>query len=228
MKIIRIKAIFKKDFKDFLKNPSISLTVLIAPLFALLYLFLFDGTEIPISMQYLLFGLAYTGSATNSLSIIISEEKEKGTLQNLISSPALGSEILLGKSIVSIIMTVFSVGITALILRPENLLSIEVIIAHLLLLLIFILLGLFNGLISSSLSMVNLLNILEMIIFTMSPTLEIILENNFLEKIISYLPLNQAIKIHTGDNILQPIGILMVWGIVLGIMTLISYRKNFQ
>lgn len=228
MNFRRIKAIFIKDVKDFMKNMNISLVVLLAPLFALFYTFMFNGEELSVLTIYILISVAFTGIATTSLAMIIAEEKEKKTLQNLVQSPASGLDIMIGKSLVTLLMTLISAGVSLLIVQPADFWSFPVIVSHILLLVFFLSLGIFIGLLSSTVGTVNVYSIIQMLAFMMSPSAELIIqEEGILRNIISYFPFNQAIKAHN-ETPWENVGIIAIWTAVIILFTIFTYsRKSF-
>ena len=87
MKINRIKAIFKKQLKDTLKNKRVLIQFIVFPIFTLLIIFSIssdsDTSESIVSMMAVMFTGMIPASAMAS---IIAEEKEKNTLRVLMMS----------------------------------------------------------------------------------------------------------------------------------------------
>lgn len=226
MQTRRIKAIFIKDTKDFLRNLNISLITLLPPIFAFFYNLLIEGTALPIIMVYIIVTMAYSGVGVNSLAMMISEEKEKKTLKNLVQSPASGLDILIGKSLVTALMTSLSLVLTFLIIQPTDFWSLPVIVSHLLLLVFFLVLGILFGLISPNVGTVNVYGLPQMIIFTMTPMAELVIqEDNLIRTIISYFPINQTMKIHSENSWLH-VGVILIWTLVVILITAIIYRRK--
>src|SRR5699024_2347587 len=115
--------------------------------------------------QYMLFNLAFTMVATFVQSSLIAEEKEKNTLRGLMLSPANTAEILVGKSLLSFLMTVIVVLLSALLLDyvPENMFLIG--IAMILSICFYIGLGTLLGLYTKSVMEASVIVLPFMIIF---------------------------------------------------------------
>lgn len=105
MSMKRVKAIFMKDYKEFSRNMSISIVILMTPLLSLFY----GKTGVnTIDSYYLIFNMTFVMVATYVQSCLIAEEREKNTLRALILSPANIQEILLGKSLFTFCTTFFT------------------------------------------------------------------------------------------------------------------------
>lgn len=109
IKISKVKVLCKKDFNDFFKNPTMLVSALIPLMFIILYknLNLPNVTE---DNQYIfllnigtLINCTMTGIMVVSTSI--AEEKEKFTLRTLMLSNISGTEFLLSKMSVGILIT---------------------------------------------------------------------------------------------------------------------------
>src|SRR5699024_250988 len=98
----RMNAIFQKDLKDLTKNIYVGTSLLMPVLIA----FMYGGMEdISIDAHYLIINLTLVAVAFFVQSALIAEEREKNTLRGLMLSPATIPEILGGKSLVSLLMT---------------------------------------------------------------------------------------------------------------------------
>src|SRR5699024_11230287 len=94
--IKRTMAIFRKDYKEFSRNMSISIVMLMTPLLSLFY---GKAGENTVDSYFLIFNMTFVMVATYVQSCLIAEEREKNTLRALMLSPANIQEILLGKSL---------------------------------------------------------------------------------------------------------------------------------
>lgn len=98
----KIQILFKKDFKDILKNISISISMIIPLFFAVLYKYLFS--DIPMPRAYLLMlvlALNLTMTAVMIPATSIAEEREKNTLRTLALSNVSGFEFCMAKMLVT-------------------------------------------------------------------------------------------------------------------------------
>lgn len=94
------KALFKKDMKDCLRNPGLSIMLLLPPVFGLIFRFV-TVIEFPREMTLMMLTvMAQTMIPLSFLAAIIAEEKEKNTLRTLMLSGVTGAEFLASKMLV--------------------------------------------------------------------------------------------------------------------------------
>ncbi|MGV8154876.1 MAG: ABC transporter permease subunit [Alkaliphilus sp.] len=118
MSLRRIKAVFKKQVFDTLKNKAVLVQFLMFPVLGvILTKVMADGNnDIPYDYFITMFASMYVGmSPAIAMEGIISEEKEKGTLRSLLMSNVKSHEYLLGVGLYVFIMcmvgtTILSVG----------------------------------------------------------------------------------------------------------------------
>lgn len=110
----RVNAIFVKDYKDFSRNMAVSIIIFFPPVLAALYSRM--GTS-SIESIYMIFNMGFAMVAAFVQSCLIAEEKEKNTLRGLMLSPATTTEILSGKSLLSFLLTLFSIVLSAIFLN---------------------------------------------------------------------------------------------------------------
>lgn len=110
--IVRVKALVKKEMKDFPKNINVSLMCLL-PLVLVLLLSNMQGNN-P-SLQMVGFDLMILGLNMNlvmistfAVSMLIAEEKEKNTMRTLMLSSVTPAEFLTGKAIVMFLFSVIT------------------------------------------------------------------------------------------------------------------------
>ena len=105
----KLRALYKKDLMDFVKNPAISASVLLPVAFVLLYKYVV-GPNLAIeevSVFLLNLGLLMNCSMSGVLivSTSVAEEKEKFTLRTLILSNVSAMEFFLSKILVAVCVT---------------------------------------------------------------------------------------------------------------------------
>ena len=105
----KLRALYKKDLMDFVKNPAISARVLLPVAFVLLYKYVV-GPNLAIeevSVFLLNLGLLMNCSMSGVLivSTSVAEEKEKFTLRTLILSNVSAMEFFLSKILVAVCVT---------------------------------------------------------------------------------------------------------------------------
>ncbi|MFD1708353.1 ABC transporter permease [Siminovitchia sediminis] len=226
----RVNAIFVKDYKDFSRNYAVSTIIFLPPIMAAFY-----GRmgNISIEAHYLVFNMAFTMVAAFVQCCLIAEEKEKNTLRGLMLSPASTLEILGGKSLLSILLTIFVILLSAFFsdYRPEPVGIIS--IAMMLSILFYIALGTLLGLYARSVMEASLIIMPVMIVFSFGTFLTSLTERYPVLKIIDYLPnvqlLELAKQMESGGgmaDIFSNLAIIAAWLIVTSICTVIVFRKR--
>lgn len=104
--LAKIRILFRKDWKDTLKNNNAAVLLLLPLLFTLLYRFIsFDGMPMPkefISLIGVLMTLSLVPVAL--LSMMIAEEKEKNTLRTLMLSNVSAAVFLISKCLTALLL----------------------------------------------------------------------------------------------------------------------------
>lgn len=230
MSMKRVKAIFMKDYKEFSRNMSISIVILMTPLLSLFYGKTGDNT---IDSYYLIFNMTFVMVATYVQSCLIAEEREKNTLRALILSPANIQEILLGKSLFTFCTTFFTMILCMILIdySPANISIITVVM--LLSTLFYIALGTLIGLFAKSVMEASVYSFPAIGIFTVGTFVRLFSEQYPILKIAHYLPNIQlvdiALKVEAGKgfaNVLPELSIILLWFIIAMIVTVIVYKKR--
>lgn len=226
----RMNAIFIKDYKDFSRNIAVFVSILVVPFLAGFYGRM--GVD-SITLQYMLFNMAFATTATFVQSCLIAEEKEKNTLRGLMLSPASTAEILVGKSLLSFVITVLVIVLSAFFLNymPQNIWIVT--IAMLLSTVFYIGLGTLLGLYTKSVMEASVAAFPVMIIFGLGTLIIELVERYPILKVLTYLPNLQlqeiAIEVEAsasfGDIVLH-LAIILAWTIFISFLTIIIYRKR--
>src|SRR5690625_7101426 len=95
----------------------------------------------PISLVYLVVGVVFSTTTSGLIMMMMAEENEKMTLRGLIMSPASFWDIIIGKSLVTALLTLVTLIISLLFTDIEPFLNIKAIIGLVLLFLFFLFLG---------------------------------------------------------------------------------------
>ncbi|MEH6941700.1 ABC transporter permease [Bacillus sp. JJ722] len=228
--IKRVQAIFTKDYKDLMKNYY----VLFNPLFPVLFAAWIgrSGDASSIQMSFLI-NFALVMSAIFIQAAMVAEEKEKNTLRGLLLSPASTTEIMLGKSLLTAVVTIITVIASILLSGYEvkNLLWFSVSI--LLCIIIYTALGTMLGLLSRSVMESSIVGMPFMMIFGVSSVFAPMIDNGILKKVITNLPNSHFEKIiyslNTNTNfssISDHIFAMLIWVIISIIATFIIYKKR--
>lgn len=105
MKMRRMWAVLKKQFKDTRKNKAVLLQFILFPLMAVIFTYTVHDDSIPPTYFATMFATMFVGMAPLvSTSAVISEEKEKNTLRVLIMSNVRPVEYLLAIAVYTFVM----------------------------------------------------------------------------------------------------------------------------
>lgn len=166
-------------------------------------------------------------------SMIVAEEKEKHTLRVLMLSPAKPIEVLLGKSAISVFLTLCALIVTFLIARTPGLPLIGLGMLIVPSLIMYVAFGTLTGLLSRTMMETSFVGMPLMIVFLMGPTFSNIFNSSLVDTIVTYLPTSQlsaaAQKLWDGQgvsSILIHTGIITIWMAAAIIITLIVYRSK--
>ncbi|MFD2707202.1 ABC transporter permease [Salibacterium lacus] len=181
----RIYAIFEKDVKDLTKNMYV-LTTLIMPI--VMAVLLTTSGPAQLGLYFMLINLTFVTVGTYVQSALIAEEKEKNTLRGLMMSPATMAEILIGKSIVSILLTVLTFGICHVIMDGEWANPAVLLPALIITLLFCIVIGTVLGLLTRSLMEASVIIVPFIFLFGMGPIFNVFIEEYAVLQVLEYLP----------------------------------------
>ena len=226
----RVNAIFQKDFKDISRNSAVSITALMPLIFA----FIFGKTgEVSIETHYMVINLTLVVVGTFVQCSLIAEEKEKNTLRGLMLSPASTLEILGGKSLLSLIVTMIVVLIGAILTgyRTENIFVIAIVI--LFSSFFFIGLGTLLGLLAKSVMEASVIVLPFMLIFGFGSMFTMFTDKYPILKVLDYTPNMQlmeiAVKVEGGvgfGGVWLNFGIISLWIIAVYALTVVVFRKS--
>lgn len=226
----RMMAIFVKDYKEFSRNMSISIVIIMTPLLSLVYGKTGENT---IDSYFLIFNMTFVMVATYVQSCLIAEEKEKNTLRALMLSPATVTDILLGKSLlaflattVTMLLCVYLIGYT-----PD---SVGVlIVAFFISTIFYISLGTLIGLFAKSVMEASVYSFPAIGIFSVGSFIRFFSEQYPILKFAHFLPniqlIDLATKVDAGEsigNMLPELGIISLWMIATIVVTTFVYKKR--
>lgn len=223
----RIAAIFEKDLKDFMKNMMLLVTPLLPIVMALFYSQMVEG-DANVMMLYIIIGMSLSGVTTSMIMTMMAEENEKKTLRGLIQSPASFIDIIIGKSLVTAIVTFVSLGIAIFIYGMDQLQDVRAILGLLLLFIFFLLVGIGLGLFVKTVASTYVYIMPIMFVFGLTPflsTLDFFTTNDAANSVIQHFPLSQAIGIHDTNSWL-PLGVISIWVLVAAIVVYICFKKT--
>ncbi|MBM7715677.1 ABC transporter permease [Siminovitchia sp. FSL H7-0308] len=226
----RVNAIFVKDYKDFSRNMAVSIIIFFPPVLAALYSRM--GTS-SIESIYMIFNMGFAMVAAFVQSCLIAEEKEKNTLRGLMLSPATTAEILSGKSLLSFLLTLFSIVLSAIFFEylPKNIgiIALAIILSSF----FYIGLGTLLGLYAKSIMEASALVLPVIIVFSAGTFSKSLAEQYPVLKAANYLPNVQLLDIATkveanagGADVLSHFAIIAAWVIIISLLTVIIFRKR--
>ncbi|WBX80837.1 ABC transporter permease [Virgibacillus salarius] len=219
----RMYAIFLKDLKDLSKNMFITSSMLMPLLIAVLYSRM---DELSIDMIYLVINLSFSTIGVFVQSAIIAEEKEKNTLRGLMLSPATILEIFGGKSLVTFLLTLLTIILSARLIDYEpssiSLIAIALIISSV----FYIGLGTLMGLLTKSVVEASVITLPIIFLFGFSTLLQTLINTYPILSFIEYLPnvqlaeLAKEVQLGAGiEDIWGYLAIILVWGIGIWLLT---------
>ncbi|TFD93649.1 ABC transporter permease [Jeotgalibacillus sp. R-1-5s-1] len=225
MSVQRIHAIFEKDLKDLPRNIALLMLPVSNILLALIYSLTVDG-EPPIAFLYLIAGATFSMVTSGIMMSMIAEENEKNTMRGLIQSPASLLDIIIGKSLVTGIITAISLMVSLMIVGIEPLMNFRAIIGLILMFLFFLLVGIGIGLFSKSLAATSGYLMPVMFLFGFTPMIATfqLAEDSIIIRTTNTFPIMQAIELYD-NNFWMPLGILTAWIIGAALFTFICFRK---
>lgn len=223
MNMNNVNAIFQKDLKDFLANMSL----LVLPILPIVIAWLYGqtaetaGEAMPIEMIYTVIAMAFAAVMFMSIATMFAEENEKHTLRGLLQSPASIIDIIMGKVVVSLVITLISLGIALFIIDAYGMLGVVDYIGMFLFMLMIIFLGVAVGLVAKSVGTVSAYSLPIMFGLVFSPMINTFVEEgHILRTIADYLPVNAMVNMHnefSWENII----ILLAWIVVTGVIAII-------
>lgn len=222
--------IFVKDFKELSKNMYV-LTTLLTPL---LLAFVFGQAEtVSLKIQLMIINITFVSVTAFVQSAIIAEEKEKNTLRGLMMSPASTADILGGKSLLSVILTVGTM-ILCLLITDFHLINEPMLLLALLISLVFYAgLGTLLGLWTKSLLEASVAIVPVIFILGMGTLFQKLIQPYPLLKFMEYFPnfqlefLTEAVEREASfGEVLGYFGVITGWTVLVLIVTVTVYRKR--
>lgn len=226
----RMNAIFQKDLKDLSKNLYIG-TALLMPIIMAMMLGNSKGNSI--ELIYLIINMTLVMVGAFVQSAVIAEEKEKFTLRGLMLSPATLPEIIVGKSLVSFVLTQITLIISCMIVgyQPENMILVgfAVVISTF----FYLAIGTLIGLLTRTVVEASVVIIPVFFIFGLGPALLTVVEKYPILSFVKYFPSiqlsNLAEKVQDGLGLMDvwfELGITCVWFIFAAILTVIVFKRR--
>lgn len=228
MNMNNVNAIFQKDLKDFMANMSL----LVLPILPIVIAWLYNQTvetagevSMPIEMIYTIIAMAFAAVMFMSIATMFAEENEKHTLRGLLQSPASIIDIIVGKVIVSLFITLVSLAIALFIVDGYEILKPIDYLGMFLFMIIITFMGVAVGLAAKSVGTVSAYSLPVMFGLVFSPMINnFVEEGHVLRTIVDYLPVNAMVNLHN-EITWQPILVLFGWIVAMAILALIVISR---
>jgi len=227
MHIQRISAIFEKDMKDFMKNVMLLMMPVVPIILALLFARMGGDGEIAIQQLYMIVGITYSTVTSTIIMTMMAEENEKKTLRGLIQSPASMIDIIIGKSLVTGLITFITLIVSLVILDIDPFLNFKAILGLLFLFLFFLFLGIGVGLFAKSIASTSFYIMPIMLLFGFTPMIYGLQldEDSIAIQIADTFPIMQGIEIHETTSWL-PLGIIAIWVAAAAVFMYVCFKKT--
>ncbi|MBS4538971.1 ABC transporter permease [Clostridium sp. D2Q-11] len=233
LSIRRVKALIKKEIKDFIRNKNVSIICLLPVVYALIAVNAGKLGNVMPKIDMLNMGLSMnlTLVSTFSISMLIAEEKEKNTNRTLILSSVSPVEFLLGKAIWIILFSVITNIIMYLIIGIDIQYIGYYILWSTLVVLTMVQIGGVIGLISHNQMSTGVVGIPVLIVFLIIPLLASL--NDTLKRIALLLP-NYSVQVVL-DSLINGKGynsftynilVILVWILIAAIVLAYTYNKT--
>ena len=233
--IHRLKALTKKEFKDFFKNMNVSLMCILPIILVLLFVNMQKTNQ---SQDYDQFQVLNLGLSINlvfvstfAISMLIAEEKEKNTLRTLMLSSVRPLEFLIGKAIVILTFSILSNAVIYMIVGLETVYLISYLLWTILVTFIMMLIGGILGLVAKSQMSTSILGLPVIFGFMIIPLFSQVNESfESLSKLLPNYNLNiiliQVINGQGYQNILASLTPIIIWTILALFGFVYTYNKK--
>ena len=229
-RVKRMYAIFQKDLKDFSKNMYIGSILLMPILLAAIYGRM--GID-SIESHYLIINLTFATVTAFVQCALIAEEKEKNTLRSLMLSPASLPEILGGKSLVTLLITVITIVVCSMLTGYEPVNVFPIAIAIILSAFFYIALGTLFGLLTKSVMEASVIMLPVMFVFGFGSMLQTLVEKYPILSFADYMPniqiIETASKVQAGSGLADVwfhIGVIAIWFVAAAVITAAVFKKR--
>lgn len=227
----RFSAIVRKEVQDTGKNSQVLMMAVIPLALAFIYGQMNSANKEGLANLTILAALIFIGAFVQAM--VIAEEKEKYTLRVLMLSPASSLDVLLGKSVITALLTI-GVSIANLFILDVVKGNIGVLICLIVVsAFLFIMIGTVIGLFSGTVAQTSLIGMPILMVLFMGPMMLPFITNETVKQIVEYLPsyhIGEAIvKLLQGKAIIDINGDFLnigIWFVITLIVSLIVYKKK--
>lgn len=229
MNIYKIGATIYRDLREFLTNYAVLILLIMPPVMAGLYGMTPrpDGIEIPDIMIFVVLGTALSAIATNIPLMLYAEENEHGTLKLVTHTKSDLMNGLIGRSILTLIVTAVVTAVSLIIIDGLYIVSFQMMIGYTAAAVIFLNLGLWTGLLTKLQSTSTVYGAMILFFLGMTPIVETLNlpAGNIIIAIAELTPVYQMMAIHNNAGIM-PYVILTAWLIATVFLVYIAVSKR--
>lgn len=229
MNVQRINAIFEKDLKDFMKNTMMIFMPVTPIILAAMYSRMGKGEDMPAMIIFIVVGVTFSAVTTGCIMMMMAEEHEKKTLRGLIQSPASFIDIIIGKSLVTGLLTAITLIISLVLIGAEPFASLKGILGLILLFLFFLFLGIGIGLFVKTVGITTAYMMPVMFLFGFTPMIEFLNfgKDSTVLKIADTFPLMQLLKMNeTGSW--KHLGVMTLWVLGAALFMYVCFARTRQ
>jgi ABC-2 type transport system permease protein len=228
----RARAIFVKDYKEFLRNYAISIMLIVPIIFAVL--FRSAGASLPGASGFL-FNTSFVLLTAFAQACLIAEEKERNTLRSLMLTPATTMDVLIGKSSLVFVMSAVVLAISTYLFGYEPASIWAFVVAIILSIILYTAVGTICGLFSKTLLDASLSILPVAFVFTGAPWGAMFVKDYPILKVLDYVPSSQLVHLlgisntgFTTGDLLRPLLIILAWTVVLTIVSVVLYQRRLK
>lgn len=229
MNIHKIRATIYRDLREFFTNYAVLTLLIMPPAMAGLYGLTPrpDGMEIPVIMIFVVLGTALSAMTTNIPLMLYAEENEHGTLELVTHTKSDLVNGLIGRSILTLIVTAAVTAVSLIIIDGLYIISLQMIIGYTAAAVIFLNLGLWTGLLAKLQSTSTVYGVVILFFLGMTPIVETLNlpAGNIITALVELTPVYQLMAILNNVGIM-PYVILMAWLIITVFLVHIAVAKR--
>ena len=231
MNIHKIRATIYRDLREYLTNYAVLTLLIMPPAMAGLYGMTPrpDGVEMPIIMIFVVLGTALSAVATNIPLMLYAEENEHGTLKLVTRTTSDLVNGLIGRSILTLIVTALVTAVSLIIIEGLHIVSLQMITGYTAAAVIFLNLGLSAGLLAKLQSTSTVYGVVILLFLGMTPIVETLNlpADNIITAIAGLTPVYQVMAIHNNAGIM-PYVILALWLVLTTFLVWMAVSKRTE
>lgn len=228
MNFYKIRATIYRDIRECLTNYAVLSLLLLPLMMAALYGVTARNLEgLPDLLIYTVIGVILASVTTNIPLMLYAEENEHGIMKLVIHTKSDFLNNIIGRSILSLVITGILIVLSLFILDGFFILSPVMIIGFILAAIVFLNLGLYSGILSKLQSTSSVYGVAILLFLGMTPLIESfnLSEGHMVRTIAELTPVYQLIALHNNVGIM-PCVILSVWIVVTVFLVYVAVSKR--